>query len=109
MLVRTSVPTRPMSVAMFLRIPWDRANQRLPMTLELLDADGQPVSLDGQVVAIPAEIEASRLPGLEHGSMLDAAYAVTVGSLPLTPGRYEWRLTFADRLFSAFFSARASG
>ncbi len=102
----TTTPTNPMSVAMFLKVPWDRANQKLPLVLELVDADGQPVSLEGQVVAVPADIEAGRPPGMEHGSMLDAAYAVNIGPLPLPPGRYEWRLTFADQRFSAFFSAR---
>ena len=81
----TSAPTPPMAVAMFLKIPWDRANQRLTLRLELLDADGQPVRPGGgpEAVVIPAEVEVGRPAGVEHGSMLDAAYAISISALPI--------------------------
>jgi hypothetical protein len=103
----TSSPTAPMAVAMFLKIPWNRANQKLPLVLELRDADGRPVSPGhGEPLRIPADVEVGRPPGVEPGSMLDAAYTFAFGPLPIPPGRYEWRLTFAGQVFSVFFAAR---
>jgi len=36
--------------------------------------------------------------------MLDSAFTVGLGPLPLRPGRYQWRANLADQLFSAFFT-----
>ena len=41
----TGSPTAPQAVAVLMKIPWDRANQKIPMALRLLDADGKPVKL----------------------------------------------------------------
>ena len=43
------------------------------------------------------EIEAGRPPGVSPGSQLDAAFSFSVPSLPLPPGRYQWRLDVAER------------
>src|SRR5438045_5628836 len=68
-------PTAPHAVALLLKIPWDRANQKLPMVLELRDADGKPVELDTQAgvarIVTKADIEVGRPPGVAAGSMLD--------------------------------------
>jgi hypothetical protein len=65
----TSSPTAPAAIAVFTEVPWDRANQKIPLVLKLLDADGQPVMLPspaGQVgVQFEAEIEVGRPPGRE--------------------------------------------
>lgn len=103
----TGTPTTPSAVALLLKIPWDLANRKLPLKLELLDGDGHPMSLatpaGQQGVGAEAEIETGRPPGMPPGSMLDASFALNIGPLPLPPGGYEWRLEFAESVFSAFF------
>ena len=103
----TTSPTSPQAVAVLLKIPWDRANERLAMRLELVDSDGKSVVLptpDGlQTVEMSGNIEAGRPPGVAHGSQLDAALAFNVPSLPLPPGRYQWRLDVAEATFATSF------
>lgn len=107
----TGSPTAPQAVAMLIKIPWDRANQRIKLSLRLLDPDGRQISLtgiDGSLIPIghEGEIEAGRPPGVAPGSMLDAALAVSVPPMPLTPGRYEWRLDIGDQTFSEPFTVQ---
>ena len=103
-------PTAPQAVAVLMKIPWDRANHRIPMALRLLDADGRPVALPGptgpQVVESRGEIEVGRPAGMEPGSPIDASFALNVQAMPLVPGRYEWRLELAESTFSAAFQVR---
>jgi hypothetical protein len=107
----TGSPTAPQAVAMLIKIPWDRANQRIKLSLRLLDPDGRQISLmgiDGSLIPIghEGEIEAGRPPGVAAGSMLNAALAVSVPPMPLKPGRYEWRLDLGDQTFSEPFTVR---
>jgi len=106
----TGVPTAPQAVAVLMKIPWDRANQKLTMTLQLLDSDGQPVVLEGpegaQHIVSEGQIEVGRPAGAVPGSPLDASFALNVQSMPLPPGRYQWRLNLDGELFSAFFEVR---
>ena len=103
----TSSPTSPQAVAVLLKIPWDRANERLALMLRLVDDDGRPVAItttDGtQELTMGGEIEAGRPPGVTPGSQLDAALTFNVPSLPLPPGRYQWRLDVADDTFTSSF------
>jgi hypothetical protein len=107
----TPSPTAPHAVAALIKIPWDRANQPIPLKLQLLEADGSPVMVSTPEGAIPigteAKIEVGRPPGLAPGSMLDASFALNIASLPLDPGRYEWRLTVSDQEFFASFTVRS--
>ena len=108
----TGSPTAPQAVAVLMKIPWDRANQKIPMALRLLDADGGPVKLSGptgevQPIENRAELEVGRPPGLAHGSPIDASLALNVAPMPLPPGRYEWRLELGDQTFSASFQVRS--
>lgn len=109
----TSSPTSPQAVAVLLKIPWDRANERLAMVLRLLDSDGRPITLgtpEGpQEVTMGGDIEAGRPPGVAPGSQLDAALAFNVPSLPLPPGRYQWRLEIADDTFTSSFQVVEPG
>lgn len=104
----TASPTSPHAVALLIKVPWDLTDRQLPLELELLDADGIPVRLptpDGYgPVSVHAEIEVSRPTGVPEGIMLDSAFTVGLGPLPLAPGRYQWRANLADQLFSAFFT-----
>lgn len=87
-----------MAVAVKVEVPWDRANTRMKFLLELLDADGQPVTVPAsfgeQEIKIDGEFETGRPAGLKQGVPLDVALAVNVGPLPLSPdSRFSWRLT----------------
>ncbi len=104
---RTSSPTAPSAVVAMLKIPWDRSNQRLPLRLSLHDSDGAvvvlPTESGGEAVVNQSEVEVGRPPGMAAGSMLDASFAMSLPPLPLSPGRYEWRLEFAELSFNASF------
>ncbi len=106
----TGTPTAPQAVAVLIKVPWDRANQALPMRLQLLDADGHAVLLSSPVgqspLSVQSTVEVGRPPGLPPGSSIDASFALNVQPLPLQPGRYEWRLELAEQSFSAFFLVR---
>ncbi len=106
----TPSPTAPHAVAILMKIPWDRANQPMDLSLQLLDPDGDPVNIptaEGPVaIGAQANVEVGRPPGLAPGSMLDASFALSIPSLPLDPGRYEWRLTIADADYTASFTVR---
>ncbi len=105
----TSTPTMH-AVAVLIKVPWDRANERLPLKLTLLDSDGHPVRVETPEGAASVEnggvIEVGRPPGTVPGSMLDAAFAMTIPPLPLRPGRYEWRLELAEHSEAASFTVR---
>ncbi len=84
-------------IGLLIQVPWDRANTMHSFSVELLDADGVAIGFDeddeDQVVAFGGEFEVGRPPGLKPGTPLDFPVAVNFTPLPLTPGRYEWRLT----------------
>jgi hypothetical protein len=65
-----------------------------------------PTAEDPVLIGTQAKIEVGRPPGLAHGSMPDASLALSIPSLPLVPGRYEWRLTIADEDDAASFTVR---
>lgn len=108
---RTSSPTAPQAVVVLMKIPWDRANQKLPRKVELLDADGHPVEIDtlegSQRIAQEGSIEVGRPAGVAAGSLLDAAFVLNVPGLPLEPGRYEWKLTVAEETLASSFTVMA--
>lgn len=106
----------PSAIAVYVQIPWDRANIKHAVKLELLTKDGDAVVLptpEGeQPLVIPAEIEVGRPAGLAPGTPLDGAFAINIGPLPLEPGRrYEWRLSIdghCDEDWRLGFSTRAA-
>lgn len=109
----TGIPTGPHAVAILVKVPWDRANQKIHGKLTLVDSDGRPVELptpDGgrTTIVMDVDLEVGRPPGLEHGSMIDAAMAFNVGPLPLPSGRYQWRLDLGEQHFAASFAARSA-
>ena len=112
----------PSAVAAKIEVPWDEANKRHHILLELKDEDGHPVELptppDGspKPIKVSAELEVGRPPGLAPGTPLDAPMAVNIGPLALTPGRRyswelsidgetreDWRVTFSFRAFPPGF------
>jgi hypothetical protein len=105
------------AVAVKIEVPWDQANKRHHVVLELKDEDGHPVLLPtppGDVlkpVRVDADLEVGRPPGLLVGTPLDAPMAVNIGAMPLTPGkRYTWELSIDDETHEDWrvtFSVRA--
>ena len=88
----------PSALAMKFEVPWDRANERFHVAIELLDADGDPVTVDGNDASDPvrleAQLETGRPAGLKPGTPLDAVMALNFGPLPLRPdSRFQWRLS----------------
>jgi hypothetical protein len=88
----------PFAIAMDVKVPWDLANRRHKLRLELIDSDGRPVLVqqapeaDPEPLVLEPELEVGRPAGLTPGTPLDATIAVNFGPLGLQPGRYEWRL-----------------
>ena len=89
----------PFGIAILIRVPWDQANHRHFMRLELIDADGVAVTVETDDGTEPlvffddVEFEVGRPAGVKPGTPLDLPLAVNSGPLPLEPGVYEWRLT----------------
>jgi hypothetical protein len=104
----TSSPTPPSAVAVLLKIPGDRANQQLPTSLLLQDADGRSVKIEDVEVGIRNTVEVGRPPGIEPGSSIDASFQLTLPALPLAPGRYRWHLQVSDSHESVGFLVRAA-
>ena len=90
-------------VAALFQIPWDQTNTKHAFRLELLDADGQPVSIGDEAIRIDGEFEAGRPPGLKPGTPVDAPLVVPFG--PLDSGRYEIRLTIDGETKEDWFVA----
>lgn len=95
----TITPTPPAAVIVLMKVPWTETNKKHPMRLQLLDQDGQQVTIQGpdgnsQPVEIAGEFEVGRPPGVPPGSAIDNSLAVNVGAgMPLTVGQtYVWRL-----------------
>jgi hypothetical protein len=103
-------------IGLLIQVPWDQANTPHTFAVELLDADGNPVSFetddaDEQPVAFGGDFEVGRPPGLKPGTPLDFPVAVNSTPLPLEPGRYEWRLTIDGESrsdWSLAFTVRSS-
>jgi hypothetical protein len=109
----------PFGIAILVHVPWDQANRRHTLRLELLDADGQPVMFpvegepeeERQIVFLDdVEFEVGRPAGIKPGTPLELPLAVNSGPLALEPGeRYEWRLTIngeGDEDWRLAFSVR---
>ena len=93
----TGTPTALSAVVALIKVPWDRANERLPMHLQLVDEDGQAVLIPqpqggGAPVEFRGDLEAGRPAGLKPGTPIDASFAINIPPLPLPPGRYVWSL-----------------
>jgi hypothetical protein len=109
----TGPDATPSAIAIALKVPWDEANARHDLRIELIDADGRPIVVgspedEGKPVVIESQFEVGRPPGLRPGTPIDLAFAVNISPLPLPPGgRYEWRLTI-DGLSEAHWHAAFS-
>jgi hypothetical protein len=87
-----------MAVVVFIEVPWDQASHERRFTLELLDADGQPVSVVGpngsQAIVVEGAVKPERVDELPHGIPITLPpLALQISPLPLQPGRYVWRFS----------------
>lgn len=109
----TGTPTSPQAVALLIKVPWDRANEKLHITVNLVTEDGQPVVLPGpagpQPITAEADLEVGRPAGVAVGSPLDAAMALNFMPMPLSPGRYQWRVDIAGVPHEESFAVREGG
>ncbi len=88
---------QPLAVALRLSVPWDQANVAHQWRLDLIDEDGQPVSVRDKTISVNGKFEAGRPAGLRPGTPLGVALAINVTPLPLPPGRsYSFRLSIDD-------------
>jgi hypothetical protein len=106
----TGTPTGPQAVAILMKIPWGRANQQIPVKLQLFDSDGNQVRVTTPAgendIMMTGHVEVGRPPGVAPGSLLDSSLVLNVPPLPLPPGRYQWRLDIADQTFTETFEVR---
>jgi len=107
-------------IAILVHVPWDQANRRHTLRLELVDADGRAVTVpaaggeegEGEPIVFldDIEFEVGRPAGIKPGTPLELPLAVNSGPLPLEPGsRYEWRLSIngeGDEDWRLAFSVR---
>jgi uncharacterized protein DUF6941 len=92
----------PSAIALKIEVPWDEANTRHKLTLDLVDEDGQPVPaptpMGMQPIRIEADFEVGRPPGLKPGTPLDVVLALNIGPLSFKPdSRLVWRLAIDGR------------
>ena len=100
-LVNIGVPMN-MALAIKLWVPWNSANQRLDLLIDLRTQDGDPVLSDGKPIQISGQLEVGRPPGLTPGSPLDSSIAVPVLGLSLTNGGYRWELSIDKQLLETY-------
>ena len=94
----------PFGIAILIRVPWDQANQRHVMRLELLDADGQPVEIDAETdggrsrssSSTTSRSRSAAPPASSRARRSTSPSRSTRARCSLEPGRYEWRLTIDD-------------
>lgn len=91
----------PSAIAVQIKVPWDQANTRHKMRLELLDTDSNPVTFDSPVgkqpLVLENEFEVGRPAGIKPGTPIELSVAINLGPIPLAPGqRYEWRLHIGE-------------
>jgi hypothetical protein len=88
-------PSRSAIVAIF-EVPWDRANMKHRFAFELLDADGNAVTVEdgGPPIRLDGEFGVGRPPDVKPGTPFNVPLAVNIDPFPLMPGqRFVWRLS----------------
>jgi len=109
--------TNPSAIAVKIEVPWNEANRKHSLKLELLDADYRPVLLPtpngNSPLVISGDFEVGRPAGLLPGTPIDVPLAFNIGPLPLDPGqRYIWKLSINDQAgedWEVRFSIRPAG
>ena len=86
----------PFGIALLIEVPWTEANQGHRWELHLQTEDGEPVAFPetGSIepIVIGGDFEVGRPAGSPPGTPFNVPVAINSGPMPLTPGRYTWRL-----------------
>jgi hypothetical protein len=98
-------------------VPWNEANRVHIARLLLQDADGAVVHIETPAGTVPLiheqQFEVGRPAGVPEGISLESPVVVNIGpGLPLSPGRYSWRLEIdgtTRQEWVAAFHVRAAG
>jgi hypothetical protein len=92
----TTTPLPPQAVVVFMKVPWDQANEPHTAVLTLVDEDGHvvhPGGPDSPPLVISTQFETGRPPGVPKGMPLDMALTFGIaGGMPVPAGGYVWRL-----------------
>lgn len=110
---RTNTPTQPFALVAIMRLPWSAIEQQVHLKVHLLDEDGRqvpwPVGMPGMQPG-PAEFQVLMpippSPG-EPGIPVPVSLVFNLPSLPLRPGRYTWRASIGEDVFTVAFQAIA--
>jgi len=87
-----------LALAINLRVPWTQTNQDHALTVDLVDADGQPVMVptgpdESQPFHAELHLNVGRPPGLVVGDAQSVSAAINVPGLPLTKlGMYSFSI-----------------
>lgn len=88
----------PQCIALIFHVPWNDANRRLRIALELLTADNRPVTQPGPLGEVPiridGEFEVGRPVGLPQGGTIDVPLAINVPPMQLpVDSQFVWKLS----------------
>ena len=83
----------PFAIAGKIEVPWHQTNVKHQLKLELLDADGTSVPVEGGVpLVVNVEFEAGRPPNIKPGTSIDFPFALFFPPQPVPPGgQYVWQ------------------
>lgn len=107
-------PNAPLNfaLAMIVRVPYTRTNQKLSIDLTLLTEDGAPYAPpapggnSGPPVQFTMTFEVGRPPGMKAGEGTNLPFAAKLNGLNLTPGGYKLQASMdGDELASLSFTA----
>jgi hypothetical protein len=70
-------------LAMVIEVPWTATNHPIHVTVDLLDADGQPIGYHAE-----GQLETGRPPGARHGASFPVPLVFPVLAEFPAPGRY---------------------
>ena len=104
----------PTAIAVKIEVPWNQANQRHKLRLELFDGDRKPVLVPAPAGNAPLQIggdfEVGRPAGLIQGTPIDATFAFNILPIQLQSGsRFTWVLSINEKTnknWEASFSTR---
>jgi hypothetical protein len=86
-------PNAPHWVALSFLVPPHLADEQHTFQLELIDLDGNAVSMRGQPLVLAGQFGAQRAPDASPDWTLPVSHGINLGSLGLPPHQtYEWRL-----------------
>ena len=104
----------PSALAIKIEVPWNESNRGHHWEARLEDADGLVVSFAGSDgdsrMSFDGEFEVGRPPGMVEGTPIDLPIVLNLPPLPLSAGRYTWRVTIdgsGDEHWNAAFTVRA--